>query len=331
MFGRAWVNMMNFSAFFLFSLIFLTTPSFAASFKCWTNKEGIKECGNSIPPEYSNQRIQYHSSRSGQVERVKEAAKTKEQLEQEKKQKKLSLVEQRKIAKQKAYDDVLLKTYLSIDDLMLSLRWKITTLDSRIKVAKGTISSQQDKFLTYNNQAANAERQGREIPKDVKENLNDSRDNIQKQKQLIKMLESEKTSIREKFTHDIERFTIARTNGLGFTLSDDERAFNIYSSQIQCSSNDKCSYSWDKAKQFVNEHGDYPIAYDTDVIYSTKSSEEGTKLAMHVSLIDSIESRTKSDKKITLQIRCHPSSEGEKTCKSDKVFNLLVDFKKLEL
>ena len=54
----------------------------AGSIKCWTNKEGVRECGAVVPPEYSQQRVEIMNER-GIVVDVKEAAKTKEQLAEE--------------------------------------------------------------------------------------------------------------------------------------------------------------------------------------------------------------------------------------------------------
>ena len=33
----------------------LATPFANAGIKCWTNKDGVRECGNAVPPEYAQQ------------------------------------------------------------------------------------------------------------------------------------------------------------------------------------------------------------------------------------------------------------------------------------
>ena len=53
--------------------------SLSAAIKCWTNNDDVRECGHSVPPEYSQKRIEILNER-GIVVSVKEAAKTKEQL-----------------------------------------------------------------------------------------------------------------------------------------------------------------------------------------------------------------------------------------------------------
>jgi len=124
---------------FLLLLVLFSLPLQAKTFKCWTNSDGFRECGNSLPPQYANQRVEFLNEKSGKVSKVTEAAKTEQQITAEKKQAKLKKKLEQEQAKQDAYDNVLLKTYLSIDDLLLSLHWKITTLNSRINVTKATI------------------------------------------------------------------------------------------------------------------------------------------------------------------------------------------------
>ena len=87
----------------------------AVTFKCWTNDEGIRECGNSIPPKYVKQRIEFHRAKSGTLSNVKEASKTEEKVLAEEKAKKQQAIEQAEIKKQQAYEDVLLKRSLKGD------------------------------------------------------------------------------------------------------------------------------------------------------------------------------------------------------------------------
>ncbi len=53
-----------------------------AGIKCWTNKEGIRECGRTVPPEYAQKG---YTERSDSGVKVKEItrAKTAEEIEQQ--------------------------------------------------------------------------------------------------------------------------------------------------------------------------------------------------------------------------------------------------------
>ena len=59
----------------LFTASFSFTPQLAmAGFVCWTNNDGVKECGNSVPPEYAQKETRKRDSQ-GRVTEIKERAK----------------------------------------------------------------------------------------------------------------------------------------------------------------------------------------------------------------------------------------------------------------
>jgi len=311
----------------LFLLVLFSLTLQAKSFKCWTNTDGVKECGNSLPPQYVKQRVEFLSEKSGKISKVTEAAKTKEQILSEKKQAKLKRKLEREQAKQNAYDNVLLKTYLSIDDLLLSLHWKITTLNSRINVTKATIGAENTKFLQYTSQAAQMERMGKPVSKEVSSELQNIRSQIKKLEQRIIMLTKDKSDIHTKFSHDVDRFTIATVNGLILTLSDDEKAQKLNMIQIMCKGKSNCDKKWLEAKNFVRKHSNLDIIFDTEQVSTTVSPKKADDLAYTVSRSSSTYNNAKTEK-ITIKVRCQPSRAGEELCKSAKVTNQLQLFKK---
>src|SRR6056300_1076175 len=81
-----------------------------AAIKCWTNNEGIRECGNRVPPEFAQQGHQ-EISESGMVIEEQSRAKTKAELAEDAKQKALLAEKKRKQAEQKRTDNILLATF----------------------------------------------------------------------------------------------------------------------------------------------------------------------------------------------------------------------------
>ena len=59
-------------------LMTLSTPSHAG-FQCWTNSEGVRECGNVVPPEYSQKETRTYNEQ-GVNTGVKNRALTREEL-----------------------------------------------------------------------------------------------------------------------------------------------------------------------------------------------------------------------------------------------------------
>ncbi|MFK5892662.1 MAG: hypothetical protein QM504_05530 [Pseudomonadota bacterium] len=312
---------------FLLLLILFTLPLPAKTFKCWTNSDGIRECGNSLPPEYVKQRVEFLNEKSGRVSDITEAAKTKQQIFAEKVHLKQQQQQEKERAKQNAYDNVLLKTYLSIDDLLLSLHWKITTLNSRINVTQGTIRAENEKFLQAARQAAQMERTGKKLSDEIKTELKNSRNHVKKLTQRIIMLEKDKKDIHTKFSHDVDRFTIATINGLTLTLKDDEKAQKLNMIQIKCIEKNRCDQMWSVAKAFINQQSNLDIVFDTTQVHTTTSPKRDNDMAYTVSRASSTYNNKKSEK-ITLKIRCQPSRTGEELCKSSKMIGQLHHFKK---
>ena len=54
-----------------------------ARMKCWTNSDGVKECGDKVPPEYTQQGYQ-ELGKGGIVREETNRVRTKEELQKEK-------------------------------------------------------------------------------------------------------------------------------------------------------------------------------------------------------------------------------------------------------
>lgn len=70
-----------------------------ARIKCWTNNEGVKECGNKIPPEFA-QKGHQELGKGGLVREKTERAKTDEELAEERRLAKIEADEKAKAEEQ---------------------------------------------------------------------------------------------------------------------------------------------------------------------------------------------------------------------------------------
>ena len=122
--------------FILCEMIFANHVS--ARMKCWTNSEGIKECGDKIPPEYTQQGYQ-ELSKGGIVLEEKERIKTKEELEKAKKEAAIIAREEEKERNKKARDRMLIETFASIEELETARDQKIEAVESTIKITQKRI------------------------------------------------------------------------------------------------------------------------------------------------------------------------------------------------
>jgi len=194
----------------LFLALSLALPGSAlAAIKCWTNKEGVRECGNVVPPEYAQQETRTINPRGITVE-VKERAKTAEELEQERAAKE---EEERRLAEEKkrqqdqlAYDRMLLSTFSSEQELFASRDRASSAIDATIEITGATITSLNRKLDDLKRRAAGLERAGNPIPDDLKGDMAALEKQIEDKKDYIENKKQEKEQLLLKFDNDVRRF-----------------------------------------------------------------------------------------------------------------------------
>ena len=130
-------KLLNLIIFFLLCEMILANHV-SARMKCWTNSEGIKECGDKIPPEYTQQGYQ-EISKGGVVLEEKERIKTKEELKKAKKEAAIIAREKDEERNKKAHDKMLLETFASIEEIEAARDQKIEAVESTIKITQKRI------------------------------------------------------------------------------------------------------------------------------------------------------------------------------------------------
>jgi hypothetical protein len=132
-----------------------------ARMKCWTNNEGGRECGDTVPPEYAQKSHQELNS-SGVVKEETERALTDEELDEKKRLDAIQAEEDRIAAEQKKKDDVLLKTFSTVGDIERARDERLTALDASIKLTQARNEKIQYDLDKRIQNAAAAERNGKE-------------------------------------------------------------------------------------------------------------------------------------------------------------------------
>lgn len=188
----------------------LTIPATSlAGIKCWTNRDGVRECGNVVPPEYAQQETKTLNNR-GVVLDVKARAKTPEEIEAEKEKKateaEKAAEEKRKKDEQAAYDRMLLATFTTEQDLIASRDRKFSAMDATIEITRATIEGFKRKLNEMKSKAAQQERSGRPISDDLKEDMASMQKQIKEKEEYIEYSEREKEQLRAKYDADLKRY-----------------------------------------------------------------------------------------------------------------------------
>jgi hypothetical protein len=180
-----------------------------ATIKCWTNKDGVRECGDIVPPEYAQGALEEKSA-SGVVLRKQAPSKTPAEIAAERERREVKARAQAAAdaaaRRQAATDRVLLQTFSSEDDLLLARDGQLTNLESVIKVAESHVRKLDKSLDQMIGQAADIEKRGREVPGKLAGNIANVREQIVEQNDFIAQKRSEQALVRAKFAADIARF-----------------------------------------------------------------------------------------------------------------------------
>lgn len=188
------------------------SPPAHARIKCWTNKDDIRECGNVVPPEYSQKGHEELSDQGIVIDR-KERAKTPEELEEERRLAAIQAEEDRKARKKEIADRVLLDTFSSEDDLVLAQDGKLAAIEQTIHVTESRIKKLQKSLNEIMSMAAEMERRGKSPADGTQNEIDAVRAQIAENRAYIKTLHKEQDAVRNAFESDLTRFKELKAAG----------------------------------------------------------------------------------------------------------------------
>jgi len=176
-----------------------------AAIKCWKNNEGVRECGNRVPPEFAQQGHE-ELSNSGMVVDKQDRVKTKEELEQAAKEFEILAEQERQKAQQARTDKILLATFSRVSEIEAVRDERLNVIQASITPVEKqseTIQLDLDKRILA---AAEAERSGSTPNEALLNDIASLERQINKKKQYAseKQIEVEET-IKE-YTANIDRF-----------------------------------------------------------------------------------------------------------------------------
>jgi len=183
-----------------------------ARIKCWTNNEGVRECGNTVPPEYA-QKGHREVSKQGITVETKGRAKTEEELAIEQRKKDEDKEKQR-IARERAKKDrVLLDTFTTEDDLLLTRDGKIRAIESRIQHTQSRVNGLRADLTAMQSKAAQQERGGRAVSAEMKGEITGLKNQIKQNEGFIEQRRKEQEELRAQFEDDLKRYRELKAMG----------------------------------------------------------------------------------------------------------------------
>ncbi len=188
----------------LLAISALFTASAEARIKCWTNNEGVRECGSAVPPEYAQKEHRVLSEDGVVIEKQKRA-KTEAEVQEEEKLVREKTEQERLAREQAERDRVLQETFASEDDLKMALDGKLSSITSQVKLRESHIENLKSNLDELLLAAADMERRGEQPNDKVLQDIENVRRQIQESESFIKAQHGEQESLNKKFASDLKR------------------------------------------------------------------------------------------------------------------------------
>jgi chromosome segregation ATPase len=198
-------------------LYVLLCSSFAvnATIKCWTDEDGILNCGNVVPPRYSQEGFQEFNQKGIVVQEV-ERAKTQEEIQEEQRIESERMQKYQACLLERERDDEILDLFNSEQGIENERTNRLNTIDATIDVIKSQISRSEKNLADMehnlqesldNPSVSDVERQR------LRMNIDSVKKNIQNfEKNLVeKYAEKQETDIR--FDTFLQRFSKIQREG----------------------------------------------------------------------------------------------------------------------
>ena len=187
----------------------LVPLSASAGIKCWTNDEGVRECGNAVPPKYS-QKGHREISDTGITLSTTDRAKSKEELRIEREEAaRLAAIraeEERKIRERETKDRVLLSTYTTEQDLKLAHQGQVAAIDLRIEHTELILKQLDQSLAELRGKAAKLERKGKPITPELKNQIAKVKAQRDDSEAFIEKRRIQKAELAAQFNVDLNRY-----------------------------------------------------------------------------------------------------------------------------
>jgi hypothetical protein len=293
------------------------SSSLAETLYRWTDDEGRVHYTDSIPPEYARQGRDVIDPRGFRVDEVA-PAKTDEQIRREAELERLRAEKERLIQEQRAADELLLKMYSSEEEIQMTRDGKIAALDGLSEIARANIQRLRFQLEKMQKEAANRERSGQGVPKNLLDRIETARQKIKQAFESIIEREQQKQEIRAQFAADLERFRTVKKLARPEEPEDDpgRDAASVLQTVVRCTDADDCDRAWIRAEAYVRRHATTRIQMLGRSIIATAAPREDEDISLAVSRIPR---RGRSGAEIFLDVQCKDSPLGEEFCRGERV------------
>lgn len=312
------------TALLLLPVLLSTEAVWAKKMYRWVNEKGEVYFSDQVPQEEVERERQILDNNARVID-VTEKAKTKEQLEMDRRLEKLRKEQEKIIAKQVSNDKVLLSTFRNMDDMNAALDKKMQAFDAQRRIVDGNLQRLEEQLTHQQEQAATHERNGKAVPPQLVADIAATKEQIRATQAEQARHQNEKEKARREFIGDMARFSFL-TRGQTTDRSEAGKSTSTNTGNLLgvfvCQTPEQCDKAWQSAGQFVAKYSTTGPDIETELLIMRASPAKDDDLSLAVSKLKLEDGQ----QQLFLDIRCRQSSLGNELCASEKAQNLRPAF-----
>ena len=172
---------------------------------CWTDDNGQRACGNTVPPQYASKERKLFNDRGVVVEtRAREATAAERQAAIEAQAR--AEADADAAAKREAYDNFLIQTYPDVQALIDQRERRLSDLAGRRVLAEAALAETRKSLADLSQRAANLGEAGKAVPDKLQQQINSFADAEKEHQVALDALDAKGAELRERYDRDIARF-----------------------------------------------------------------------------------------------------------------------------
>lgn len=292
-------------------------------FKKWVDENGVVHYGDQIPPAELDRG---HTDLNVQGIPVKTVppALTIEEIERQQELERLRVEQARLRQQQDAADQVLLRTFRSMDDLIMAREGNIDAIDVVIQVARSNIRRHQESIQKLLTAAADMERAGKPVPQHLVDSIDKTERAIRDVYATIIAREQEKNQVRQAFDRDLRRFQQLRDIPADAVGATKVAIRPFLPNLVRCKDVAQCDRFWIRAVAYVRAHTTTAVRTSGPNIVITAPPQTQEDLSLTLSRIQEKDTHSVS---IFMDLQCKNRSSADTTCKGERAQSVLEGFR----
>ncbi len=194
------------------------TSAVSADTYRWVDERGVVHYGDNVPPKYSKREREMLNEAGIPLRRLP-AEPTAEEIRALEAAREAELERARKAEVQRKYDQSLLHTYLSVEDIESLRDDRLETLAARLRLTEHAIRNLRNRMIQLEDRAGKynypfePNSTKKPMPDKLADDLLETVSSLARREQDTETIIAERESIRARFDADIERFRLLKGDG----------------------------------------------------------------------------------------------------------------------